>query len=412
MQMPAEQPNHLDTIDVLYNLTKKINQGLTLDEVLNYIYDSFEIIIPYDRIGVAFLENNNKDIIAVWSKSKASKIILEKGYSAPLEGSTLENIIKLNKPRILNDLKTYLDAHPDSVSSQKIVEEGIRSSLTCPLIVSNKYVGFLFFSSMQTNTYKNAHVDLFQQIAGQISTIIEKSHLYKKVLELSDLKTKFLGIAAHDLRNPINVIKGNIDLIKEGIIDKNSEEFTKTIDTMLTHLSSMLNIINTFLDVSVIEAGRLELKKEKIIMDSFLQECFEANKLLAQKKQITLNLENGHDLPEMFIDKERIKQVINNLITNSIKFSNPNTSVTLKTEKKDSSVEISVIDQGQGIPENEINNLFVFYGKTSTAPTQKEKSTGLGLAICKKIVEEHSGKIWAKNNPDKGTTFTFSLPIE
>ncbi len=412
MQIPAEQPNHVEVVDILCNLTQKINQGLTLDEVLSYLYDSFEIIIPYDRIGVAFLQNDNKDLILIWTKSKAPKIILAEGYSAPMHGSTLENIIHLNKPRILNDLKVYLEAHPNSDATKKIVKEGMQSSLTCPLIIAKTYVGFIFFSSMQTNTYKNAHIDLFQQIAGQISTIIEKSRLYKEVSKLSDLKTKFLGIAAHDLRNPINVIKGNIDLIKEGVIDKNSDEFTKTIDTMQNHLTSMLNIINTFLDISVIEAGRLDLKKEKVKMADFLQECFEANKLLAQKKQITLKLENGHDLPEIAIDKERIKQVINNLITNAIKFSDPNTQITIKSEKKDNLIEISVIDQGQRIPEEEIKKLFAFYTKTSTAPTQKEKSTGLGLAISKKIVDEHCGNIWAKNNPDKGVTFTFVLPIE
>ncbi len=412
MQMPARKEEEIQSqAEFLYNITKKINEGITLEDVLNFIFDTFNAVIPYDRIGVAFIEKDGKNVVAHWAKTKAKNIILENGYSAPLKGSTLENILKLKKPRILNDLPAYLHANPNSESTKKIIAEGMISSLTCPLIIEGKYIGFIFFSSMYPNTYKNLHSDFFQQIAGQLSVIIEKGRLYDRIMDLNELKTKFLGIAAHDLRNPINVIKGNVDLIKEGIIDKNSDEFPKTLDTIKKHCESMLNIINTFLSISVIESGKLDLKKEKTKIDQFLSECAEYNSLLAKSKSINLELKNENNLPEINIDRERIKQVINNLISNSIKYSETNTLITLKSYKKDNFIEIAVIDKGQGIPKEEISKLFEFFSKTSTKPTGKESSTGFGLAISKKIVEAHGGKIWAENNPDKGLTITFSLPI-
>lgn len=261
---------------------------------------------------------------------------------------------------------------------------------------------------MQKNTYQDAHVHFYLQIAGEISLSIEKSKLYEELSKLNDLKSKFLGIAAHDLRSPISIIKGNIDLLKEGILGNISDEQKETLTTMYNGCTRMLNLINTFLDVSTIESGKLELKKEKTNIEKFLQEVYESNLLLAKAKSINLVLKKDSNLPEIEIDKDKVYQVINNLISNALKFSEPNTTITMSSSKNDQEIQISVSDEGQCIPEEEIPKLFAFFSKTSTAPTAKEKSTGLGLAISKHIVEAHKGKIWVKNNPDKGTTFSFS----
>jgi signal transduction histidine kinase len=137
---------------------------------------------------------------------------ITKGYDAPLQGSSLQTIIETKQPRILNNLEEYLKEHPLSDSTQKIVREGVRSSFTCPLIAMGKPIGFLFFSSNKPNTYDKTHQELYMQIANQLSVIVEKSRYLQQLLESNKLKNKFLGMAAHDLRNLLTAISGYIEL--------------------------------------------------------------------------------------------------------------------------------------------------------------------------------------------------------
>jgi GAF domain-containing protein len=186
-------------INVLRKVTAKINAGLDLDEVLNYAFESFWPLIPYDRIGLSLLEQNGTVVRARWTRSDAPLMKIDKGYSAPLAGSSLQQIIATGQPRILNDLKQYLAEHPASESTRLIVEEGMRSSLTCPLIAAGKPIGFMFFSSMEPNTFKDAHIEIFLQISGELSMIVEKARLYE---ELQQLRNRLKELAARGPGTP------------------------------------------------------------------------------------------------------------------------------------------------------------------------------------------------------------------
>ncbi len=172
--------------DQLAVISQRINEGLLIDDVLEEVYESFFSLIPYDRIGLALLEDSKEVVRAHWARSEASDIKLALGYSARLAGSSLEEIFRTGEPRILNDLEEYLSQHPGSDSTRKIVEEGMRSSLTCPLVVRGQPVGFLFFSSMKLNAYDESHQEVFTQIAGQLAVILEKGRLYKGQLDLAE----------------------------------------------------------------------------------------------------------------------------------------------------------------------------------------------------------------------------------
>jgi diguanylate cyclase (GGDEF)-like protein len=170
----------------LAEISRKINEGLLLEDVLDQVYDSFFDLIPYDRIGFALLDRGKTLVRAHWARSEATNIQIPKGYSAALAGSSLEEVVRSRRPRILGDLEAYLQAHPDSDSTGKIVAEGMRSSLTCPLLIKGQPVGFLFFSSMQKGVYTEEHQNLFIQIAGQLALTLERSRLYEELLRLTE----------------------------------------------------------------------------------------------------------------------------------------------------------------------------------------------------------------------------------
>lgn len=170
----------------LAEISRKINEGLLLEDVLDQVYDSFFDLIPYDRIGFALLDRGKTLVRAHWARSEATNIQIPKGYSAALAGSSLEEVVRSRRPRILGDLEAYLQAHPDSDSTGKIIAEGMRSSLTCPLLIKGQPVGFLFFSSMQKGVYTEEHQNLFIQIAGQLALTLERSRLYEELLRLTE----------------------------------------------------------------------------------------------------------------------------------------------------------------------------------------------------------------------------------
>jgi class 3 adenylate cyclase len=169
-------------LERLMGLVEKINAGFGLDEILDHLFDSFDDLIPFDRIGCALIEDGGGSARSVWNRSRAEEMKISAGYSASLQGSSLQKILDSGRPRILNDLKAYLREHPDSQSTRTIVAEGVRSSLTCPLVASGRPIGFLFFSSMEPNTYATAHSSIYLAIAQQLSLIIEKARIYQDLL--------------------------------------------------------------------------------------------------------------------------------------------------------------------------------------------------------------------------------------
>lgn len=186
----------------LLTVTEQANEGLLVDEILDQLYDSFRGLIPYQRIGLALLEDDGRMLRARWGRSDAEHVYLKNGYAACMEGSSLQTILDTGRPRILNDLEAYLQQHPHSKSTQLIVKEGVRSSLTCPLLAVGKPVGFLFFSSFEKDAYRNAHVELFLQIAAQLASIVEKSRLYEELrrvnAELRQAQERLEYLASHD----------------------------------------------------------------------------------------------------------------------------------------------------------------------------------------------------------------------
>jgi diguanylate cyclase (GGDEF)-like protein len=174
----------------LQQIAEEITSGLFVDDILNRVYGSFRLLIPYNRMGCALLSSEKMTATAIWAKSDSPNVKLKLGFSASITGSSLQQIIETGQPRIINDLEAYLAEHPTSEPTKLIVEEGLRSSLTCPLIAQGKPVGFLFFASSEKRAYQDVHKDVFLQIAGQISILVEKSHLYQQLYELNQLLIK------------------------------------------------------------------------------------------------------------------------------------------------------------------------------------------------------------------------------
>lgn len=167
----------------LATLSERINSSLLLDEVMDHVFVDFRALLPYQRIGVALLDEAGSTACTLWARSDLGPLCLPLGYSAPLAGSSLQHVLATGQPRILNDLECHLRAHPASESTALMLSEGIRASLTCPLVAGGKPIGFVFFSARQANTYQPVHLERFSKLAGQLSYAVHRAQLHQRVLE-------------------------------------------------------------------------------------------------------------------------------------------------------------------------------------------------------------------------------------
>ncbi len=228
---------------------------------------------------------------------------------------------------------------------------------------------------------------------------------------LNDEKNRFIGIAAHDLRNPIGTIFSFSDLLLSGYSEKMDPNTTNIVNYIKITSSNSLELLERLLDISKIESGTIELSLKKQDYIEFIKNNIVLNQILADKKEIDIKFESSEK--ELFIhfDDHYLNEVLNNLITNAVKFSYPKSEVLVKvTVSKNNRIKTEVIDKGRGIPKEEQAVLFGYFQKTSTKPTAGETSTGLGLAIAKKIIVEHQGQIDVKSEMNKGSNFYFELP--
>lgn len=230
--------------------------------------------------------------------------------------------------------------------------------------------------------------------------------------ETNNQLNQFVGIAAHDLRNPLSAVIGYAKLLlRPGQDVPPTPQQEGFIANIQSSSEFMLRLVDDLLDVSKIEAGELNLERRPTNLSALVEANLVLHRLHAEAKQIDIFLELDSSIPLLSIDPDKLDQVLNNLVSNALKFSQPQTVVRVALKRVDDSVQLSVADAGPGIPAAELNNLFRPFGRTSVKATQGEKSTGLGLVIVKKIVDGHGGRIAVDSKPGNGTTFTVVIPI-
>ncbi|MDT8325455.1 MAG: response regulator [Bacteroidota bacterium] len=268
----------------------------------------------------------------------------------------------------------------------------------------------LLLSTYENAVEKNRELELTNKKLRAVQEEVEKNN--EKLKRLNEQKNMLLGMAAHDLRNPLYLIEGYSDFL----IKDNSENFSTEQRTILSAIQSsstyMVQMINDLLDVHKIETGKLELNVQETDFASLVDSVLERQGLLADQKGVDISLNRPEQVPPVVVDGARIEQVMSNLLDNAIKFSFKGAVIEVFYQFDDREIMFSVRDHGPGIPEKEQTRLFKPFSTTSVKPTGNERSTGLGLAIARDIIEKHRGRIWVESTVGNGSTFSFSIPVK
>jgi PAS domain S-box-containing protein len=237
-------------------------------------------------------------------------------------------------------------------------------------------------------------------------------HDINEKIELETLKRDFLNMVSHDLRTPITAISVFMQSLITGreIYGKLNEHGLKTSSSISNSLKRMLSLINDLLDIEKIESGRLELNTSEVSLNELIEDSVFALQPLSESRSIKLEMELSSSV-RCNCDAERMSQVINNLLSNAIKFSPDSSRVLVKLSRAGNRCQVEVLDDGPGIDEEFLPNLFNRFYQVKTSVKSKIKGSGLGLALCKKVVELHGGKIGVRSVGGQGSCFWFSLPL-
>ena len=232
----------------------------------------------------------------------------------------------------------------------------------------------------------------------------------KELTKLDELKDEFISTVTHEMRTPITSIRALSEIINDNE-DLKTEERAKFLDTIVEETKRMERLINQVLDLEKIESGKLEIPFSTIHLNDVANESVRKVKQLISEKGIALSTNLHGKLPLVKGNRDRLVQVILNLMSNAIKFcDNSNGEITITTSTRNGSVELSVSDNGPGVPKDSQKLIFEAFYQAKNQTLKKPEGSGLGLTICKKIIDKHEGSIWIENGAESGAVVAFSLP--
>ncbi|MEO7217346.1 MAG: HAMP domain-containing sensor histidine kinase [Gemmatimonadaceae bacterium] len=250
------------------------------------------------------------------------------------------------------------------------------------------------------------------QLNNELATVQREVTKKNIALERANvLKNQFLGMAAHDLRNPIGAIRSFATLLLDDDMTLTVEQRHTFLERIRASSEFMLALINDLLDLSAIEAGQLRVDARELDIARVVRDNVNLNAILASEKAIDIELEIAPDVPVIVADALKLEQILNNLMSNAVKFSARETVVRVTVRREDEGVLIAVSDQGPGIAAAEITEIFKPFQRGSPRGTAGERSTGLGLAIVKRIIDAHGGRLTCESEVGRGTTFRAWLPL-
>jgi signal transduction histidine kinase len=228
----------------------------------------------------------------------------------------------------------------------------------------------------------------------------------ERLKELDKLKSDFVSMVSHELKTPLTAMRTSAQVLEAA--DIATETKREMLDIILRNIDRQTNLVNDLLDLSRIESGRMKLKFERVSLDSVIADSIESVKHAASEKGIKLNVKLPEGLSLVKGDREKLTQVVINLLNNAIKFTPRSGEITIEAIELNGQVEVKVRDTGIGIPPEDLEKVFDKFYQVDSTLTREAGGTGLGLAICKGIIEAHRERIWAESELGKGSTFVFT----
>ncbi|WP_405294017.1 ATP-binding protein [Algibacter sp. Ld11] len=416
----------IQCIHILYNLQKEETlsdyfKSSTIESLFLVSWIIITILMPYT---ITLMYNKRLIININKQEEKFSKAFHAAPFVIILSKFSNGKIFEVNKSlETISDYKTEdligINSEELNLWGQKGDRQKFLSSLsTNGYVKDNEYVfrkksGELFPGLITAQIININNEDCIISVINDISNR-KKAELNLRnseatLRELNSTKDKFFSIIAHDLRTPFNGIIGFSQILSQQIKENNYEDIDEYAEIIQTSSEHAMALLSNLMEWSRSQSGQIKFNPQYIDLIALTQTTVELLKTSAEQKQININLNTPANII-IYADKEMIETVLRNIISNALKFTPKNGVITIHAEEKNTEHIISITDNGVGIPQDNLEKLFKIDRSYSTAGTNDESGTGLGLILCKDFIDYHKGKIWVKSEIGKGTSIFFSLP--
>jgi signal transduction histidine kinase len=339
-------------------------------------------------------------------------------FPSALEKSGYHRVAILEK-RIVHIPDVSADQNRPELIRAVAESTGLRALLVVPMMREGEAIGCITTSFTEPGNFSEKQIALLKSFSDQAVIAIENARLFREIQEKSAQleiankhKSDFLANMSHELRTPLNAIIGFSEVLLEkmfGEVNEKQLDYLKDIHSSGKHL---LSLINDILDLSKIEAGRMELDLAEFDLPAALQNAMTLVKERAQRSGIALALEVDPALRTVTADERKFKQIMLNLLSNAVKFTPQNGKVSVRASPAAGAFEVAVTDTGIGIAPQDQRSVFEEFKQVGRDYTRKAEGTGLGLALTKRFVELHGGSIRLHSEPGRGSTFTFTIPVQ
>ena len=421
-------------LNALYNTSSQFAGTLDKEKLFDYMIEGFDKTLSFSLAAALSFCTEKQPVLILNSLYEISDELL----------SSIKLRVIYNYQSLFKDKKLPYDVTEQNLKVQKVVKYPASrftftlfqyDNLFAPISLGDNFYGCIEIFKEKPLTTEDAKS--FQTIAQQVTLPLKSATLYaeiketnRKLEQLEKLKSEFISIVSHELRTPLTSIKNSLDILLSGKcfdVTPSSEKFLTMAKRNVTRLSG---IINDLLDLSKIEAGKMDFHFKDIDIHTVVDYVTAALSGVAKEKGITISTDKAENIPLIKADSQRLEQVLANLVSNAIKFTPENKNICIKTEFKKADdiifnscfedelknmkgdyVVVTVEDEGIGIAECDLLRAFDKFAQIENSLSRKSGGTGLGLPIAKQLLEAHNGYIWCDSELEKGSKFHFALPI-
>jgi signal transduction histidine kinase len=403
---------------LLRTVNQKIAARPSLRAIVDYLFENTQSLIPCDRMGLAFIDEQSVYVTSYYNRTSYDGLRIDQGYREGLRGSTLTDVMQSGLPRIINDLEAYVKDHPRSRSSKLLIREGVRSSLTCPLIVEGRVVGFIFRSSRTPYTYGPQHIELQMAITERLSQAVEKAWRIEQLEEANYAYTQMLGFVSHELQSPVASMVTDAQILSQGYLGDLTPEQRAKVMSMERKGQYLLSLVREYLDLARVEGGELRLatRSRVDVMEDVVAEAVDIVRPQADAHGIyLLTCVPSPALPPVCCDPTLLRIVTVNLLDNAIKYGNEGGDIRVKAEvgldeKGGERLRISVWNSGPGFSAEQQNKLFRRFSRLDDPALKSRRGTGVGLYNSWRIIQLHKGRITAESEHGEWAEFSFEIP--
>ena len=411
-------------------LTRSVDELKALGEVGQAVSSTLDLETVLTSIVSHAVQLSGTDGGAIYEYDEASEEFHLRATDH-MEADLI-NALRANPPRLGDGVVGRAAASREPAQVPNILEErtyaprmremlerfGFRASLAVPLLREDRIIGGLVVRRKSIGEFRPEVIELLKTFATQSVLAIQNARLFREIEDKSRQieaanrhKSEFLANMSHELRTPLNAIIGFSEVLGERLFGELNEKQAEYTEDILSSGRHLLSLINEILDLSKVEAGRMELEVAAFDLPLAIDNARTFVRERATRHGITLDVTVDERLGEIVGDERKIKQILLNLLSNAVKFTPEGGRIGINARQADGSVEISVSDTGTGIAPEDQATIFEEFRQVGSDYTHKVEGTGLGLTLAKKFVELHGGRIWVTSEVGKGSRFTFTLPI-